>query len=312
MLVTKNKGDIIMTRRIYINERIEIDNVNEKTCELARVIKPYIEQINGMIELQDLVIMDLELSVDEESAVAKTDRCYEPGTGYVLTDSGMTLKQVTNCVISKDHDLLRLLDRLPQARKISLKIEYEMMHSKYLCEYGADFFEMHLKNMHDALSEYVTYKCCMHYSENDPLDTTHFYRFDRTFNGYVPYEKAEHSETKNRFWMLENFDFCISIDDFVKRQEVISVMQKKLEKYDISNDAEDDGYGNAFLCGNGFIDNGKIADLIAELNRIFKYVSVYDSEPDFACTAFTVDNDEFIAVRIFAEEGKIKTEVCYC
>ena len=301
-----------MTRRIYINERIEIDNVNENTCGLAKVIKPYVEQINGMIELQDLTIMELKLSVDDETVETKVDTCYEPDNGYVFIESGITQRQTTHCIISKDHDLFRILDKLPQARKIYLKIEYEMMHSKYLCEYGADFFEMHLKNMHDALSEYVTYKCCMHYSDSDPLETTHFYRFDRTFNGYVPYASGNFLETDNRNWLIEKFDLCISVDDFAKRDKVISVMQKRLEKYHMSENVEDDGFGNAFAGGNGFIENGKISNFIEDLKSIVTYVANYDSEPELACTVFSTHNDDFIAVKVYANRGKIETEYCFC
>ena len=301
-----------MSTVINIKERLEINNVNGDTYEFTRIIKPYIEQINGMAELQELTVLRLCLSVDDESVEVKDVECYESDNGLVVAGGVITQRQTTHCVVSKEHELFSLLDKLPQAKKISLSIEYDILHSKYINEYGANYFDLHLRDMHEQLSSYILYKCCMHYPENDSLNTTHFYLFDKTSDGYVPYVSGNFLDTDNRNWMIENFNLCISVDDLAKREKVISVMQKRFEKYHISENVEDDGFGNAFVGGNGFIENGKISDFIQDLKSVVIYVANYDSEPELACTVFSTDNDNFIAVKVYTNQGKIETEYCFC
>ena len=117
-----------MSTRININEALEINNTNEETLELVSIIKPYIEQINGMIELRDLNIFRLYLSADDESVEVKNVECYEPDNSFVIGNGFTGQRQVTHSVIPKDHKLFAILDKLTEAKNITLEMEYSILH----------------------------------------------------------------------------------------------------------------------------------------------------------------------------------------
>lgn len=300
-----------MSIRIYINETVEIRNENEATRKFTRVIKPYIEQINAMAELQDLNIFRLYLEADGESVSIKDIECSEPDNCFIVTDEIAAQQQITHCVLPKDHRLFRMLDKLTESQKIRLNIEYEILDSRYINEYGANFFDLHLRNQQETLSAFVSYKCCMHYPENDPLDTTHLYCFDETVSGYLPYTERKIYEQNNRNWMIENFTFCAQVKDETKKPELATILQYELSEYGMGHvEQEDDDIVS--VNRNGWIENGKVSDFIGNLKYLLSYISDYDSEPDLACTVFSTDHEELIAVKVFAKEGEIRAEYCYC
>lgn len=296
-----------MSTRINITESLKINNVNEDTYELASVIKPYIEQINGMIELRDLSIFRLYLNVDGKRVEIKNVQCYEPDNCFVIGDGFVGQQQVSHCLVSKDHDLFKLFDNLAEAKDIILEMEYSILHDAYTSVYGANFFDLHLRNMHELLSDYVEYKCCMHYEEHSYDSNIIIYCFDETYNGEIPYSRGNVCDSSERNWSVCNFVFSVGVENETEKIEAEAILKESFSEYDFNDICSDEDC--VWIETNCFLKNYRLCDFIAGLNKAKENISHIDSEVDTFLSVFSTD-DDYIAARIYTENGEIVTDWC--
>ena len=296
-----------MSIRINITESLKINNVNEDTYELVSVIKPYIEQINGMIELRDLSIYRLYLSADGESVEVKDVKCYEPDNCFVIGDGFVGHKQVSHCLISKDHDLFKLFDKLAEAKDISFEMEYSISHNACSSVYGFNFLDLHLRNMHELLSPYVSYKCCMNYEEFEYDENISIYIFDESHEGYQPFERCVIGDAEKRNWSVCNFIFSVSVENVVERNNAIKILEESFSGFDFKDPDYDEDC--VWIETNYFLRDYRISDFIIVLNKATENISCIDSEPYASLYVLSTD-DEYIAARIYTEIGEIVTDWC--
>ena len=297
-----------MSTRIYITESLKINNVNEETSKFAEVVKSYIEQINGMIGLRDLNICRLRLSVDNERVEIEDVKCSEPGNCSVSGDRFADLNKMTHCVISKDHNLFRLLDKLTEEKDISLEMEYEILHDAYTSVYGSDFFDLYLKDMHMMLSDYVTYKCCMLNEESEYEDNLRIYRFDETYCGEVPFLRGVLNDAAERNWSICNFVFSVGVENETEKIDAEAILKESFSEYGFNNICSDEDC--VWIETNCFLKNYRLCDFIAGLNKAKENISHIDSEVVTFLSAFSTD-DDYIAARIYTENGMIVTDWCF-
>ena len=296
-----------MSTRININEVLEINNTNEETLELVSVIKPYIEQINGMIELRDLNIFRLYLSADDESVEVKNVECYEPDNSFVIGNGFAGQRQVTHSVIPKDHMIFAILDKLTEAKNITIEMEYSILHDAYTSVYGANFFDLHLRNMHELLSPYVSYKGCMNYEEFEYDENISIYIFDESHEGYQPFERCVIGDAEKRNWSVCNFIFSVSVENEVERNNAIKILEESFSEFDFEDPDYDEDC--VWIETNYFLRDYRISDFIIVLNKATENISCIDSEPYASLSVFSTA-DEYIAARIYTENGEIVTDWC--
>lgn len=296
-----------MSIRINITESLKINNVNEDTYELVSVIKPYIEQINGMIELRDLSIYRLYLSVDGESVEVKDIKCFEPENCFVIGDGFAGQKQVSHCVISKEHDLFKLSDKLAKAKDITLEMKYSISHNACTSVYGADFFNLYLRNMHELLSPYVSYKCCMNYEELEYDQNVSIYIFDESHKGYQPFERCVIGDAEKRNWTVCNFIFSVSAENEADRNNALKIIGESFADFDFEAQCYDEDC--VWIETNYFLRDYRISDFIEHLNKAIENISCIDPEPYASLSVFSTD-EKYIAGRIYTEDNQLVADWC--
>ena len=253
-----------MSTVININERLEINNVNEDTYEFAGIIKSYLEQISGMCELQNLDIRRIVLTVDGDTAEITNVDCFEKDNCFCVSNSGAMQRQVTHQVISADHPLFTLADKIQNGKEIKFTAEYEIRHSAYMNAYGAEFFELQFRGEED-LSPYVTYECCTEYPEEDHHCRVSVYRFSESFNGTVPFERDEYKNDISRNWLVCGFFFGVGYETEIEKNNVTEILKESFSAYDFDCIDSDDEC--VFIDFSNFLRDCRISDFIEAINK---------------------------------------------
>lgn len=296
-----------MSTVININERLEINNVNEDTYEFAGIVKSYLEQISGMCEIQNLNIFRITLTVDGETAEITDIDCFEEDNCFCISKYGAMQRQVTHQVIPAEHPLFLLVDKIQNGKEIQLTAEYKIWHSAYMNVYGSEFFELQFRD-EEALSPYVTYECCTEYPEEEHQYRVGVYRFNEGFNGTVSFERDECNGDTSRNWMVCGFFFGVGFETKEEKNKATEILKESFSAYDFDSVDSDDEC--VWIDSNIYLKDCRISDFIEMVKQAMINISSIDSAPDVMMSAFSTGNDDFIAVRAFVEKGELVIESC--